>query len=71
MSTILRPGKRPSGKEIVMILKRIIQKIREAWPKVGIIIRGNSHYGCPEVMDFCNQYNLKFILGLTMTKKRF
>ncbi|MCK5146825.1 transposase [bacterium] len=52
-----------------------IKNNREAWPKVGIIIRGNSHYGCPEVMDFCNQHNLKFILGVTsykpMTKKRF
>jgi hypothetical protein len=65
ITTILRPGKRPSGKEIVMILKRIVRKIREAWPGVGIIIRGDSHYGCPEVFDFCEEHNLKYVLGLT------
>lgn len=43
VAAILRPGKRPSGKEIVSILKRIVGKIRQAWPEVGIIIRGDSH----------------------------
>ena len=65
ITTILRTGKRPSGKEIVMILKRIVRKIRLTWPKVGIVIRGDSHYGCPEVFDFCDEYNLKYVLGLT------
>ena len=65
VTTILRTGKRPSGKEIVMILRRIVREIRQAWPEVGIIIRGDSHYGCPEVFDFCEVHDLKFVLGLT------
>ena len=65
ITTILRTGKRPSGKEIVMIIKRIVHMIKNAWPKTGIIIRADSHYGCPEVYDFCDEHNLKFILGLT------
>ena len=65
ITTILRPGKRPSGREIVMILKRIIERIREAWPEVGIIVRGDSHFGCHEVFDFCDQHNIKYVFGLT------
>lgn len=65
VATILRPGKRPSGKEIVSILKRIVKKIRSAWPEVGILIRGDSHYGAPEVYDFCEQEDLKYVFGLT------
>jgi hypothetical protein len=65
ITTILRPGKRPSGKEIVMILKRIVKTIRKAWPGVGIVVRGDSHYGCPEVFDFCEDHHLKYVLGLT------
>ncbi|RQV98897.1 IS1380 family transposase [bacterium] len=64
ITTILRTGKRPSGKEIVMILKRIVRRIRQAWPNVGILIRADSHYGSPEVFDFCESNNLKFVLGL-------
>ena len=65
ITAILRPGKRPSGKEIVSILKRVVKKIRDAWPDVGIMIRGDSHYGAPEVYDFCEEEDLKYIFGLT------
>lgn len=63
ITTILRPGKRPSGKEIVSILKRIIRRIREAWPDVGILIRGDAYYSCPAVYEYCKEHNLKFIFG--------
>ena len=63
ITTILRPGKRPSGKEIVSILKRIIRIIREAWPDVGILIRGDSYYSCPAVYTYCKEHNIKFIFG--------
>jgi len=65
VTTILRTGKRPSGREIVMILKRIVKKIHKQWPQVGIIVRGDSHYGCSEVFDYCNEHNIKYIFGLT------
>ena len=65
ITTILRPGKRPSGKEIVSILKRIVKKIRAAWPELGILFRGDAHYSTPEVFDFCITHNIKYILGLT------
>jgi hypothetical protein len=63
ITTILRPGKRPSGKEIVSIIKRIIKKIRKAWPDVGIVFRGDSYYSSPAVYDFCDDNNIKYVLG--------
>lgn len=64
VASILRPGKRPSGTEIVMILKRIIKRLREAWPNVDIVVRGDSHYSSAAVYQFCYQHNIRFILGL-------
>ena len=65
ITTILRPGKRPTGSEIMMILKRIIDRIREAWPEVGILVRGDSHFAYKELMDYCEHLGLKYIFGLT------
>lgn len=65
ITAILRPSKRPSGKETVSILKSIVKKIRLAWPDIGIMIRGDSHYGAPEVYDFCEEEDLKYVFGLT------
>jgi hypothetical protein len=47
ITTILRPGRRPSGKEIVAILKRIVRKIRKVWPDVGILLRADSRSAAP------------------------
>jgi len=65
ITTILRPGKRPSGKETVAILKRLVKRLRAAWPTVGILLRGDAHYSAPEVFDFCYANNLQYVLGLT------
>ncbi len=53
ITTILRPGQRPTGKQIVTILKRLIPHIRAHWPKVQILLRGDSHFSAPEVHEFC------------------
>jgi hypothetical protein len=63
ITTVLRPGKRPSGREIVSILKRVVKKIRQAWPEVGILLRGDAHYSCPEVFDFCEDNDTWYVLG--------
>ena len=68
IASILRPGKRASGKELVSILKRIIQRIRDAWPDVGIVLRGDSHYSAPEVHDLCETNKVKFVLGQSANK---
>ena len=63
ITTILRPGVRPDGKQIVTILKRLVAYIRQAWPKVALFLRGDAHFSSPEVQDFCATKDLFFILG--------
>jgi hypothetical protein len=63
ITTVLRPGKRPTGKQIVSIVKRVVGKIRQVWPEVGILLRGDSYYSCPAVFDFCEQTDIKYVLG--------
>jgi hypothetical protein len=61
---LLRPGKRPSGKEAAMILRFVINRIRRNWPNITITIRGDGHYGTPEVMELLEQNDHFYILGL-------
>ena len=63
ITTILRPGSRPTGAQIVMIIKRLVAYIRAVWPEVMIILRGDSHFSCPEVHDFCEENDLFYMLG--------
>ena len=63
ITTLLRPGARPSGPQIVTLLKRLVKYLRQAWPEVVIFLRGDAHFSCPEVHDFCDQNEVYFALG--------
>ncbi len=64
VAVLLRPGKTPSGQEIRGHLRRLLRAIREHWPHTRITFRGDSHYGRPEVMDFCDEQGIDFVFGL-------
>jgi hypothetical protein len=45
VATILRPGKTPDGVEVAALLRHVIGHLRARWPRVDILVRGDSHYG--------------------------
>jgi hypothetical protein len=64
VATILRPGKTPDGKEVRGHLRRLIRRIRSHWPQTRITVRGDSHYGRPEVMAWCEANDVRYLFGL-------
>jgi hypothetical protein len=64
VAVILRPGKTPSGKEIRGHLRRLVRPIRRRWPATRITIRGDGHYGRPEVMEWCEANGVDYLFGL-------
>jgi hypothetical protein len=64
VTALLRPGKRPSGVEIRAFLRRLVGAIRANWPKVEILLRADSHYTAPEVLDWCRANRVDWVLGL-------
>ncbi len=53
VTAVLRPAKRPGGKEIRAFLRWLLRAIRANWPNTEILLRADSHYCCPEVLDWC------------------
>ena len=49
------------------LLRRLLRAIRANWPKTEILLRGDSHYCCPEVLDWCRANGLTYILGVAPT----
>ena len=63
VAMILRPGKTPAGREIRGHVRRLVRRIRSRWSKTRILIRGDGHYGRPEVMDWCEQNGVDYVFG--------
>ena len=68
VTTILRPGKNPSGKEVRGHLRRLTRSIRKHWPNTRIQFRGDSHYGRNEAMDWCDANGVDYIFGFAPNK---
>jgi hypothetical protein len=69
ITAVLRPGKRPSGAENAMILKRVLQRLRAAWPDTHFVLRGDSHFANPELMALAlADGHTDFIFGLASNR---
>src|SRR6202451_2977705 len=63
--TSLRPGKTRDGKEVRGHLRRLVRRIRRHWPHTRITIRGDSHYGRREAMEWCEDNGIHYLFGLS------
>jgi hypothetical protein len=45
-------------------LDRIVARIRQSWPEVRIIVRGDSGFAREELMSWCESHGVDFVLGL-------
>jgi hypothetical protein len=68
VAVILRPGKTPDGAEVTRVLRHVIGRIRARWPRVEILVRGDSHYGRPEAMSWCERQRVGYVFGLAGNK---
>jgi hypothetical protein len=67
VAAMLRPARRPTGAEARAFLRRLVRELRSHWPRVEILIRADSHYCAPEVLDFCRAARIDFVLGVAAT----
>ena len=50
------------------MLRHVIRRIRARWPRVEVLVRGDSHYGRPEAMAWCERNRVGYVLGLAGNK---
>ena len=69
ITTVLRPGTTPTDQEIISVLKRVIQRLRNAFPATRLVFRGDSHHTKPAVMDWLENHGVDFTTGLAINKR--
>jgi hypothetical protein len=60
----LRPADIDGSAGSVKELDRIVSQIRQAWPQVQIIVRGDSGFCREEIMAWCESHQVDYVLGL-------
>ena len=65
MTTILK-AQRFTGAQRLAVLKRLVKRLRHAWPETLLIVRGDSHVAYPEGMPWIAEHpELSYVTGLT------
>jgi hypothetical protein len=60
----LRRSNLDASSGAVAQVERIVTQIRRSWPQVQIILRGDSGFAREELMAWCEQQGVDFVLGL-------
>lgn len=60
----LRPSNIDGAHHAWPILKLLVQRLRQTWPGVRIIVRGDSGFCRWRMMKWCDRHGVKYVLGL-------
>jgi hypothetical protein len=64
--TTILTAKRFTGAQMLAVLKRLVKRRRQVWPHTRLIVRGDSHFAYPEVMQWIEaQPSMGYVTGLT------
>jgi len=60
----LRPCNIDGAKHAWAILSLLVKRIRQSWPDVRIIFRGDSGFCRHRMLDWCDSHDVKYIIGI-------
>jgi len=60
----LRPSNIDAARHSWAILKLLVQRLRQAWPQVKIILRGDSGFCRWKMLRWCEKNNVGYLVGL-------
>jgi Transposase DDE domain group 1 len=65
----LRPSNIDAAKHSRAILKLLVDRLRQQWPGVKIIFRGDSGFCRWKLMRWCDRHGVDYVIGLARNKR--
>jgi DDE family transposase len=69
VGAILRPGNVHAGRRSAAILRRLVRKLRTAFPKVEIVFRADAGFALPEVYETCEKLEILYLISLAKNSR--
>jgi hypothetical protein len=64
LACVLRPSSRDPASILSALVKLITRRLRQAWPRVRIVVRGDSGFCRPQALRRFEKWGLHYIIGL-------
>jgi hypothetical protein len=65
----LRPSRIDAARHAAAILKLLVRRLRQTWPAVRIIFRGDSGFCRQRIINWCERAGVHYIVGLARNPK--
>lgn len=65
----LRPSNIDGAKHSWAILSLLVKRLRQAWPKVKIVFRGDAGFCRWKMLAWCDRHGIGYIVGLAKNKR--
>ncbi len=69
ITLVLRPGNTHSSRGAVAILRRIVGRLRQAWPGVEIELRADAGFAVPAMYEYCEREGIGYTIGLITNQR--
>jgi Transposase DDE domain group 1 len=64
ITAVLRPGNVHGSAFVVLVVRRLVRKLRAAWPEVAIELRADSGFAVPRLYAWCEANAVAYTIGL-------
>lgn len=64
LACVLRNSRIDGAKHAAAVIKLLVTRLRQAWPKVHIIVRGDSGFCRQRLIRWCERHNVGYVIGL-------
>ena len=69
LACLLRPSRIDGAKHAAAVLRLLVNRLRQAWPDVRLIIRGDSGFCRQRLLRWCERAEVQYLIGLARNKR--
>jgi len=69
VAAVLRPGNAHSSLGAIGILRRLVRKLRTAFPKARLRVRLDGGFATPEIFDFLEDERIEYLVAMAKNKR--
>ena len=64
LACVLRPSRIDGAKHAAAVIRLIVTRLRQAWPQVRIIVRGDSGFCRQLLIRWCERHGVGYVIGV-------
>jgi hypothetical protein len=69
MACVLRPGNTHASHRAEAVLKRLVKRLKKAYPQAEILLRADAGFAIPGLYGFCERHRIHYVIGLITNER--